>query len=205
MNTTRELYRVIRATLVEMLKLKTIAEDRVRTGIHLPISDPFGPVIIPDDLMPLLILSTPQITINKNGLNGSAKLSGRDCNFQVDGYLKHDIQAAIDAGLTVDQYLDKQRDIMIDQTLTEIEKQHRFKFDGVLNGEAQLWPTNIVQNNYDTGDGSLVATFSMTVNAQYDMDRIFDSLNKLTLVNVTILSNDTGDSVQKSLQIDFSS
>jgi hypothetical protein len=196
-NTPRELFRAIRETLVKMLKDATIAGQRVRTGIQIPLDNPFQSPVLPEDDFPLIVVGPPRITFSENGPAGNRKNHKRDCRFQIDVYVKHDFTEAESLGIGIDEELEIRRDNITDQVITEIEKNDRFQFEGSLEGEAELWPVDSIPNNYETDNEVIIATNSITVNAMYKMARVMDETKTFSLVHVEINT----ESILKELEV----
>ena len=184
-NVPRELYRPIKLAIVEILKNATEAVEKIRTGIALPINDPFSPINIPEDELPLIIVGLQRLNFTKNGPSGARKNHGRDCFIQIDVYLEQDQAAARAATLTTDQELDKRRDDITDQIITELEKNDRFQFTGDLVGEVEMWPTTVDFNKYDTEAQAMIATSSISTTVQYDIDKIFGDTDNLAVIKIT--------------------
>lgn len=199
-NVPRELFRLIRSALVEILKEATDAGQRVSTGRAIPLNDPFAPITIPSEEMPLIIVSAPQINFDNTGLRGSRKQHRRNCQFQIDGWLKHDFTAAQFANQTLDEELEKRRDDLADQIITEIEKNNRFQFTGAIENKVEMWLINSIPNDYtDQTEGqALIATVSITINAMYDQDVVTRDTDTLSIMSIVV--KDDG-SIEKELQV----
>lgn len=195
-----EIYISIRNALVEIVKLRlSLVGDNVSNGRRFQLENPYGLIVPSLDVLPRAVVSFDRCQFNRNDHRGARTTHQRTAYFQIDGYIAHDEVAAATAGVTAEEYLDQQLDLLGSQIASAIEYYALLRPATNLSvpaalrirGDAELWVNDIAKASipYD-GGATLVGVVSVSVTGSYCQDRRHEDLVDLETIYQILYCDD---------------
>lgn len=195
-----EIYISIRNALVEIVKIRSsLVGDNVSNGRRFQLENPYGFVVPSLDVLPRVVVSFDRCQFDQNDRRGARTTHQRTAYFQIDGYIAHDETAALVAGLSSEEHLDQQLDLLGSQIASAIEYYALLRPAINLSvpaalrirGDAELWVNDITKTSipYD-GAATLIGVVSISVTGSYCQDRRHEDLVDLETIYQTFYCDD---------------
>lgn len=202
-----EIFIAVRDALIQILKDEsTLAGSRVRLGRRLPLDNPYPSFSASEDTMPLIIVSMERMDFDNQAETGRRAQASRKVDFKAEGYVQSSSASAKSAGLTIDEHLDTQLDLLTSQISEAVLKYRTFRTTpSILNlrGQAEMWPTGAVKFEFSGDSAVFVGVISVSISAVYEQDRGYETLTNLEHAYRDLTANDDSDAKVIEVDVDY--